>query len=152
MSLQIKVRLTDTITPDAEKRMHAAQNLRPVLNALGVGLVGLTKRAFNDAALRALPWPPKKDGSPATLKKSTLLWRSVRVTAATNDHVTVGSDRPYAAIHQLGKPFPWRRGQKKGGAFPARPFFPFVGRELTAPAREEIRGIAVKAFDAHCKG
>ena len=43
-------------------------------------------------------------------------------------------------------------GQKKGGAFPARPFFPFVGREMTATAREELRGIAVKAFDALCKG
>lgn len=118
---------------------------------MGEGLKGLTKRAFNDAALRAMPWPPKKDGSPATLKKSTLLWRSIRVTALTNQSVTVGSDRPYAAIHQLGKPFPWMRGQKKGGAFPARPFFPFVGREMTAPARKEIRGILVAAFAAQMK-
>ena len=35
---------------------------------------------------------------------------------------------------------------------PGRPFFPFVGREMTATAQGEIRGITVKAFTALCAG
>jgi hypothetical protein len=37
---------------------------------MGNALVGFTKRAFNDAVLRAAPWSAKRDGTPSRLKQS----------------------------------------------------------------------------------
>lgn len=106
--------------------------------AVGVGLVSITKRAFNQAALRPAPWPNKKDGSPARLKtREASLWRSVQVKSATPSKVVIGSDKIYAAIHQLGgviKPkhgkfLVWRDSLglhfAKQVTIPARPYFPF---------------------------
>jgi phage gpG-like protein len=141
MSLQIR----DTITPDLRRKIAALQNRRPVLQAMGAQLVSITVRAFRDSALRAMPWPPKRDGKSATLYKTGALKHSIRVVEVTNDSVTVGSDRPYAAIHQVGgrtKPHeilakyrnalawpggahPVKRVNHPGSNIPARPFFPF---------------------------
>jgi len=104
--------VSDTATPDLKRLGSAAKNLRPMFKAVGVAVVSIGKRAFAEAALRPNSWPSKKDGKPATLKDTSTLWRSVRVVAAQEKSVIVGSDRPYAAIHQLGgvnRPMP-RRG------------------------------------------
>jgi len=142
MSLQISVSVSDTVTPDLRNRIARLAHPTALLNSIGNAVAYLAKRAFSEPGLRPAAWPPKKDGSTATLRKTSVLSKSPRVTAVTSTSVTVGSDRPYAAIHQLGKPFPWRRGQKKGKAFPARPFFPFTpeGR-LTERADQEIRHV-----------
>ena len=92
----------DNITPQLRKLIEQLRNPTPVLRAMGAELVSITRQSFEDAALRAAPWPPKKDGTPATLKKTSALQRSIRIVDVTNDHVTVGTDRIYAAIHQLG--------------------------------------------------
>ena len=93
----------DTATPDLKRLGSAARNLRPMFKAIGVSVVSIGKRAFAESQLRPNPWPNKKDGTAATLKDSTTLWRSVRVVVASEKSVVVGSDRkPYAAVHQLG--------------------------------------------------
>jgi len=128
----------DQITPDLRKKLAGIRDRRPVLEAMGIELVSLTKRAFNDAALRAAPWPPKKDGSPATLKRKGTLWQSIRITSVTPDAVTVGSDRPYAAVHQLGS----SKSKGRGSGIPARPFFPVLGGVLARGAMDRVVAVA----------
>jgi len=119
----------DLITPDLEKKIAAARQSATVLRAGAEELVSIAQGAIKDPALRAATWPAKKDGTPATLIKTTSLVRSLRVIEAAQTHATVGSDRPYAAAHQFG--YPPRN-------LPARPYFPFIGGRLAAWARERI--------------
>ncbi|MDR2462839.1 MAG: phage virion morphogenesis protein [Verrucomicrobiales bacterium] len=145
--MQITITAKDTITPDLRRRLLALQNRRPYLEAAGAALVGMAKRAFNDASLRAAAWPPKKDGSPATLKRKGMLWASLRVTLVTNDSVHAGSDRPYAPVHQFGS----QKSKGRGGGIPARPFFPVLGGQFT-PRAQKLIGDAIRAkLDAAMK-
>lgn len=150
MSIQIRTSIKDTITPDLKKKMAAAKNLLPVLEAAGMQLVSITKKSFNDASLRVQTWPVKRDGSPATLKREGALFQSIRITGLSNASVTVGSDRRYAAIHQVGgvikpvtaKALKFFAGGKwwtcKKVTIPARPFFPFIGMQMAPFAREKV--------------
>jgi len=128
------IRLTrDDITPDVRKRLRKVKPATSLNRAIGVGLVGLTKEAFNNASLRPAPWVNKKDGSPATLKsREASMWRSIRILQVSGAGVDIGSDRPYASIHQLG-------GRSR--PMPARPFFPVLNGKLTAPALRRISDI-----------
>jgi phage gpG-like protein len=153
----------DNLSPALAAAARKLEDRRPILYAMGQELVSITRQSFEDASLRAAPWPPKKDGTPATLKKTSLLQRSIRLTALTPSSVTVGTDRPYAAIHQLGgttrahiiealrkKALAWKgaahpvkRVKHPGSKIPARPFFPFTpAGEMTAQARQRIEAIA----------
>lgn len=107
---------SDSVSPDLRRLVAMGGNMGPLMQAIGVGVVSLAKRAFNDASLRPSVWANKKDGTAATLKKDAVLWRSIRVVSAEAARVMVGSDRPYAAIHQLGG---------KTRPMPARPYMPF---------------------------
>ena len=159
MSLQIR----NSLSPALVKLATDIQDRRPVLEAIGAELVSMTVRAFRDESLRALPWPLKKDGSRATLYQSGALKHSIRITALTNDFVTVGSDRRYAAIQQLGgvtKPHeilakykaalawpgaahPVKSVQHPGSKIPPRPFFPVrPDGSLTPEARRKIESVA----------
>lgn len=129
MSVQIQI-ARDTVSPDLAKKFRAMEDPRPHLEAMGLALVSLTKRAFTDSSLRPSTWATKKDGTPASLRKTGMLWQSIRITALNASSVTVGSDRAYAAAHQLGS--------KKRG-IPARPFFPFTASgEPTLRAKEAV--------------
>ncbi len=125
------VKLTkDDVTKDLQRLMRKVRNPQPLLKAIGVGLVGLTKETFNNASLRPRPWVAKKDGSPATLKsREATLWRSIRVQGVTKSNVFIGSDRPYAAIHQLG-------GRSR--PMPARPYMPFDNQQLSRHGQKRI--------------
>jgi phage gpG-like protein len=127
MSLQIR----DGISPAIARLASRVRNRKPILEAMGLEFVSLSKRAFTTPSLRPLPWRDKVDGTPATLRKSGALWQSIRVAEVTNDSVTAASDRPYAAIHQLG-----------GEKMPARPFFPVLDGKLTPTAKERIGAVA----------
>jgi len=144
MSLKLTISVKDTASPAIQRIRAKLTDLSPLNRSIGLAIVGLTQRAFDEPNLRPAIWPPKKDGSVATLRKHGILWRSPRVITFDSLGVTIGSDRPYAAIHQLGKPFPWRRGQKKGGGFPARPYFPILNGQLTPPAQTEISRILAR--------
>jgi hypothetical protein len=113
---------SDQISPDIARKLKAAQDGRPALQAAGLVIESLAKRAFKEPALRPSAWAPL---SPATLKekqskrkslsvliRDAILIRSPRITALTGSSVTIGTDRPYAVYHQAGK----------GRMY--RPFFP----------------------------
>jgi phage gpG-like protein len=178
MSLQIQ----NSISPALARLIVQVKDRRPVLEAMGTQLVTITKKAFNDASLRAATWPPRKvtgptegakiyknqygtfskrssresgggDGHPL-LKKTGALWQSIRITEITATSVTVGSDRKYAAIHQLGGEITPKAAKAlrffSGGRWwtvkkvtmPARPFFPFLGGQMTALAAKKVEDIA----------
>ena len=144
MQVTLSSSFFDTITPDLRGKLLRIENRRPILDKIGELAKQTAARAFNDSSLRPTAWANKSDGSPARLRKQNLLARSPRVTNISNDSITVGSDRKYAAIHQLGgqtrahviKPRPGKKALKFGGKFytkvnhpgskiPARPFLPF---------------------------
>ena len=163
-----QIRVTaDTITPSLARlaRNLDAGGRRAVQEAMGQQVVSLTVRAFRDASLRAASWPPKRDGSPATLYRKGPLQQSIRITSVDEWAARVGSDRPYAAIHQLGGTTPAhviaatrarflafqsgdamiyrRRVNHPGSRIPARPFFPFLPNgQPTAVALERIGAVA----------
>jgi phage gpG-like protein len=143
----------DTITPSLARLAAGVKNKKPILEAMGTQLESLTKRAFNEPSLRPIAWKNKWDGSPATLRKNQLLVRSIRVTALTNDSVTVASDRIYAAIQQLGGTIRPKNGKAlvfmlggrkifaKQVTLPPRPFFPFINGRMTPGAQDKIRRV-----------
>lgn len=117
------VKLSDTLTPDLRRKAAAVSNKRPLLTAMGRSIVSLTKRSFTEPGLRPGTWKARKDDKPhALLQKSTTLRKSIRITGYGSDSVTVGSDRKYATVHQLGS-------KKKG--IEARPFFPFKRKRIS---------------------
>jgi phage virion morphogenesis protein len=141
MSIQFR----NGISPALARRARAIADRRPILEAMGMELVSITKRNFTDATLRPSVWAPLK---PATIKAkkgkggilrgpNAVLQRSIRVTSVTNDQVVAGTDRPYAAIHQLGG----RAGQGGKAVIPARPYFPVLHNQLTPEARRRINRV-----------
>lgn len=123
-------KIRDGITPDLRKKAMAVKDRRPHLQAMGRAAVSLGKRAFTDGSLRPAPWAPRKDDEPHNLLQlSTTLRKSLRVVSVTNSTVTVGSDRAYAATHQLGS-------TKLN--IPARPYLPFKGGKLTARGSQAV--------------
>lgn len=124
---------SDSVSPDLKRLAAMGGDMGPLMRAIGVNVVSLTKRAFNDASLRPSSWAAKKDGTAATLKRDAVLWRSIRVVSAESKRVVVGSDRPYAAIHQLG-------GKKR--PMPARPYLPFDSTgAITAQGDKAVKSV-----------
>lgn len=140
------LRLTrNTISPSLQRRARALKDRRPLLRTMGEYTVQHTKRAFNEPALRPSPWPALYSGKPSRLRKNNVLHRSPRLISVDNGKALVGSDRPYAAIHQLGgqtrahvirakngKALAWpgikhpvKQVNHPGSKIPARPYFPF---------------------------
>lgn len=158
--------LRNTITPALAKLIGASRNPKFVLEAMGLALVSITKRAFDDPSLRPLAWPARKgEASNQLLIKSTLLRRSIRVVRTSASEVVVGTDRPYASAHQFGTdPYDIRPKNKKalswpGAAhpvkvvhhpgLPARPFFPFTeSGDMTPKGKEKIEAAARAALAA----
>lgn len=151
----------NTIAGDLVVKLASAKNPAKVWQAAGLEVVSLTKRAFRDASLRQAPWPDKAFGLGASrlIRKGTLR-ASIRIVTVDKDGVTVGSDRKYAAIHQLGgvikakpgKRLVFRLGGKtyfaKSVRIPARPFFPFTPNGDLAPQhRGKVLRIVEKAAD-----
>jgi len=156
----------DLVTPELKRMAAQVSNKRPVLEAMGLALVSVTQRAFNDASLRPSAWAPKKtsDGRPL-LKRSGLLWRSARIVALDGNSVTVGTDRPYAGAHQFGSRPHVIRAKNKRALFwpgashpvrqvnhpglPARPFFPFdASGNMSPAAAARIRSAAMAKLQA----
>jgi phage gpG-like protein len=144
--VSLSLQITDTISPKLRKLGTTTPALRQaVLEAMGLQLVSLTKRAFNDASLRAAPWPPhKRPRGNQLLKRSGALFQSIRIASLTDRSVTVASDRPYAAVHQLGS----AKSSGRGSGIPARPFFPVLNGKFTLQATERLRAIAQARLDA----
>ncbi len=139
---------SDQISPDIARKLKAAEDPQPALQAAGLVIESMAKRAFKEPALRPSAWAAL---SPATIKEKTrkrkslavlirdaVLVRSPRITALSNRAVSIGTDRPYAVFHQAGK----------GKMY--RPFFPFdargqlspIGRQRVEAALRKRLGIA----------
>jgi phage gpG-like protein len=84
------------------------------------------QQGFVDDSLQ--PWPPRKsekDQDRAILFKTGRLRRSVRVTRRSNEEVVIGTDVPYAKIHNEGGPVNVKahlRKSRKGNQFPVRAY------------------------------
>ena len=133
------IKIRDTVSGDLRRRISAAGDKRPLLEAMGQAIKALGIQAFTDPSKRPDYWVPRKDNKPhALLQKSTMLRKSIRVTGIMKDSVVVGSDRPYAAIHQLG-----------GKHIPARPYLPFhASGQMTSLGRQRTERAITAAMRA----
>lgn len=129
--------IRDSISPDLRRRAAATADRRPMLSAMGQAVKSLGIQAFTDPAKRPDYWAPRKDNLPhALLQKSTSLRKSIRVGSLTNSMVTIVSDKPYAATHQLGR-----------DGIPARPFLPFYrSGQMTGLGRIRVERALVAAL------
>lgn len=159
---QVRI-IRDDFTPWSERITDVLTKTRPILQAIGLEVVSITQQAFVDESLRAAPWAPKRDGSPATLIQSGVLRQSIRITSMNDTQVTVGTDRIYAAVQQLGgtiRPKPGKRALvfQSGGVkvfakkvtIPARPYFPITSAGfMTATAQDRVAKVLRAAIAAY---
>mgnify|MGYP000905531104 CR=1 FL=1 len=167
----IRVTIRDTIDPALAAKIRAVSDPRPILEAMGLQLLSITQSAFNNPSERAAPWPAKKDGTPATLRRHQTLFKGWRVGALSRTSVSVVNDRRYAWIHQFGgqtKPHvitarhkkalawngggPVKRVNHPGSKIPARPMLPIIGGpsnpRLAPLARAKIQRIGQAKLEA----
>ena len=135
----IFIKIKDEISPDLQRRARSlsGSGKQRLHQAMGQAVVSMGKRAFTEPGLRAQVWKARKDNQPhALLQKSTTLRKSIRVLSATSSSAVIGTDRKYAAVHQLGS-----RKQN----IPARPYLPFY--KSGAMTKRGIAGVtsALKA-------
>lgn len=161
--MQLKItKIKDTLSPDLHRLYKKSQDKKPFHEAMGLAVESIAKRSFNQASLRIKPWPNLASGKAARLRKSGTLAKSVR-SVVTEQGVAIGSDRKYAAIHQLGgktKPHIIRPKHGKalaipglgffakvnhpGSKIPARPFIP-IGKNGPSPEAKKRINEAVRA-------
>jgi len=128
---------SDTVSSDLAARIKRAENGADIMEAVGLQVVSWAQGAFRDTSKRPIPWPARKKGSNPLLKKSGALHQSIRVASVTNDSVVVGTDRPYAAYHQLGTKH-----------LPKRPFMPFDNSGKMMPeAQARVMKIILKKLE-----
>ncbi|MES2707135.1 MAG: phage virion morphogenesis protein [Verrucomicrobiota bacterium] len=167
MQIRASIRqLGNTFSPDLQKKVLAITGAgrTALLQKIGLSLVSISKRSFaTDRGLRPLPWHLKTNGMATDLQKSTALRQSVRVVGAGG--VTIGSDRLYAAIHQLGGKTPPhiirpknKKALKFGGTFakkvnhpgsriPSRPYMPFYrDGSITERAARNVESLIRRAI------
>lgn len=115
-------------------------NTRPLMHAIGVGLVGSTHQRFiSQTDPEGQAWQALNQDYASTKRNSRVLTESGRLrdsvnARASNDEVRVGSNVVYAAIHQLGGTIRPKNGEAlifrigdrlikaKSVTLPARPY------------------------------
>lgn len=164
----------NTISPSLRRAAATVKDKRSLLDGMALAMVQLTKRAFNEPSLRPAPWPRLASGKAARLRRNNVLARSPRVYSVSQTQALIGTDRKYAAIHQLGgrtppriiraKPgsalfwpgaaHPVKEVKHPGSKIPARPFFPFLGRrgKPTRRAVAEMNAVLKKRLAKKIKG
>ena len=160
--MNITINIQDDVSPGLGRLLAGLRDPTPVVREAGTALKSIVEGTFNSvgAHYRPTPWPPKSDGRPSILQKSGRLAHSFHLTVGRT-WARVGTDAPYAAIHQFGGQTgpsvirPRRRKalastsakfgkvivrsvQHPGSRIPPRPFFPLVGGRLTAMATIQI--------------
>ena len=140
VSFTVKV---NTLGPALKKLSAAGKDTTPVMRSMGNVFKSITEGNFNSvgSSRRPAPWPAKKDGTPATLKKSGLLWHSFHLTL-TPKTATLANPTPYAAHHQFGS----SKTSGRGSGLPARPFYPVANGELTRYAQAQIAAAGERAI------
>ncbi|HEX8575342.1 MAG TPA: phage virion morphogenesis protein [Flavobacterium sp.] len=97
------------LSPDFLLKLNKLQKLqRKFPDIAGIEAVKFSKERFvnkNWIDKTAEPWPPRKSKAPGSLmvgKGSGRLKRSIRKLKVTSNSVTIGTDVPYAQIHNEG--------------------------------------------------
>ena len=162
------------ISPALSRLAGTVRRPRPVFLAMGNVFKSITVGNFTSSGLqyRPIPWVAKKDGTPATLKRTGLLWHSFNLEVS--DHgATLSNPTPYAARHQFGDA-DYEAGEKVGttktkyanyrykGSFqditkgghgmPPRPFFPVKDGKLTPAAEKLIGDAGRRAIERQVEG
>jgi len=155
----IKMDGADAIRKRLREISSRVSNLSPVLKAIGDRIVEQTKRRFEAGgpAPDGTPWKEPKTPNPKRIRTLTVsghLRDSIRAQMMGRNAVMVGTNKEYAAIHQLGgrtsahdivpirkkalkTPYGlFRRVRHPGSVIPARPFL-----GVSAVNSEEIMGI-----------
>jgi phage gpG-like protein len=145
MEIVIKTEGADAITAYLSTIAERTRNMRPIMKAIGERVAEQTKMRFQHGgpAPDGTPWKPPVSPNPKRLRTLTVsghLRDSIRYQLIGNDSVAVGTNKIYAAIHQLGGRtsahdiFPIRKKALKtpfglfkkvrhpGSNIPARPF------------------------------
>lgn len=160
MSLTVNV-TRDDISKDLRAKLAKVKNLAPVWRAVGTQVISIATRSFREPALRITPWAAKKtvkknddgsltwgEGGPSNLIRKGTLKMSLRLITVSTGGVTIGSDRVYAAIHQLGGVIRPKaagalsfsiggvRVSAKKVTMPARPFLPFEASGQLSPKHQ----------------
>ena len=86
---------------------QVATAIRQLPAQLGAEAVRYSMQRFREQGWDGAPWRSRKPGSKnnngrALLVQSGRLRRSIRITGKTTNSVTIGSDVPYARIHNEG--------------------------------------------------
>ena len=134
-----------------------ARHPRPMMRAIAAELLSITEDNFARQRWGSRKWDPTKRGG-KILQKSGQLAASIH-TASGSNFARIGTNKPYAAIHQFGgtikaknKPylvfkvgdgFLWVKQVK----IPARPYLPMSkGGTLQAGAESRLLDVALDAL------
>lgn len=103
----IKVDGADAIRERLREISSRVSNMSPILKAIGDRIVEQTKRRFEDGgpAPDGTPWKDPKTPNPKRVRTLTVsghLRDSIRSQMMGRNAVMVGTDKEYAAIHQMG--------------------------------------------------
>lgn len=162
----------DTLRPKLLRLQKLGKDTTPVMRAMGTTFKGITERNFTaSGAMRPIAWVAKKDGTPATLRQSGLLWHSFTL-GITPKTATLTNPTPYATRHQFGdedyqagettgrvktkyanKDFEgsWSEVRSGSKGMPPRPFVPVKDGVLTPAAAELILRAGQRAVDRALK-
>jgi phage gpG-like protein len=130
----------DSLTPAVRQMLgNLPTARRRILRRLADAFAGRAKANIGDTGLdRPKPWgkltnkyAKRVKREYATLKVSGALQDSIRESNLTDNSVEVGSDLPYAAVHQFGG----------GNNLPERPYFPATETGLTPGMEAEMDAI-----------
>lgn len=141
----LKIDGADAIRERLREISSRMSNLSPVMRMIGDRIVEQTKRRFETGgpAPDGTPWKEPKTPNPKRIRTLTVtghLRDSIRFQLMGSNAVAIGTDKEYAAIHQLGgrtsphvilpvrgkalrTPYGFfKRANHPGSAIPARPF------------------------------
>jgi len=153
--ITVKIDGAEAVRQRLQEIAARAGNLSPLMKAIGERVVEQTKRRFEAGgpAPDGTPWAPPKTPNPKRVRTLTVsghLRDSIRKQLLGSNAVAIGTNKVYAAIHQLGGTVSHgarselfvrnrnTRGSKKGsfkkGTTPGRGFT-IGGYQTTIPAR-----------------
>jgi len=120
----IKMDGADAVRNRLREISSRVSNMSPILKAIGDRVVEQTKRRFEAGgpAPDGTPWEPPKSQNTKRIRTLTVsghLRDSIRFQIIGNNAVAVGTNKEYAAIHQLGGQTAAHiiRPRNKGGLF-----------------------------------
>ena len=134
-----------------------ARHPRPMMKAMAAELLSITEDNFAHESWGGKKWPATARGG-KILQKSGQLAASIH-TASGNNFARIGTNKPYAAIHQFGGTIKAKNKPyllfKVGDSFrrvkqvniPARPYLPMSkGGTLQSGAESRLLDVALDAL------